>query len=157
MFDRLQKFIQTMGAEEEQQQLTRDDPRVAAAALFYHVIDADGVSEASERDKLRQLLEQEYALNAAELRKLMDAGKRAEDESVDFYSFTSVLKRSLDAEQRVNFIEMMWEMVYADGVRNELEENIVWRVAELLGVSDRDRVLMRQRVAERVGSSGDLD
>ena len=157
MFDRLQKFIQTMGTEEEQQQLMRDDPRVAAAALFYHVIDADGVSEASERDKLRQLLEQEYAVDAAELRQLMDAGKRAEDESVDFYSSTSVLKRSLDAEQRVNFIELMWEMVYADGVRNELEENIVWRVAELLGVSDRDRVLMRQRVAERVGASGDQD
>jgi len=157
MFDRLQKFIQTMGTEDEQHQLTRDDPRVAAAALFYHVIDADGVSEASERDKLQQLLEQEYALDAAELQKLMDAGKQAEDESVDFYSFTSVLKRSLDAEQRVNFIELMWEMVYADGVRNELEENIVWRVAELLGVSDRDRVLMRQRVAERVGASGDQD
>ncbi len=87
----------------------------------------------------------------------MDAGKRAEDESVDFYSFTSVLKKSLDAEQRVNFIELMWEMVYADGVRNELEENIVWRVAELLGVSDRDRVMMRQRVAERVGASGEQD
>ena len=157
MFDRLQKFIQTMGGEADQQQLTRDDPRVAAAALFYHVIDADGVSEASERDKLRQLLEQESALDAAELQKLMDAGKRAEDESVDFYSFTHVLKKSLDAEQRVNFIELMWEMVYADGVRNELEDNIVWRVAELLGVSDRDRVLMRQRVAERVGVSGDQD
>lgn len=157
MFDRLQKFIQTMGSEEEQPKLTRNDPRVAAAALFYHVIDADGVSEASERDKLRQLLEQEYALDAADLKQLMDAGKRAEDESVDFYSSTSVLKRSLDAEQRVNFIELMWEMVYADGVRNELEDNIVWRVAELLGVSDRDRVLMRQRVAERVGASEDQD
>ena len=155
MFDRLQKFIQTMGGEEEQAQLSRNDPRVAAAALFYHVIDADGVAEPAEREKLRQLLEQEYALDAAELQKLMDAGKQAEDESVDFYSFTSVLKRSLDAEQRVNFIELMWEMVYADGVRNELEDNIVWRVAELLGVSDRDRVLMRQRVAERVGASGD--
>ena len=151
MFDRLQKFIQTMGGDEEEQ-LTRDDPRVAAAALFYHVIDADGVAEPAERDKLRQLLEEQYALDKNELKKLMDAGKQAEDESVDFYAFTSVLKRSLDAEQRVNFIELMWEMVYADGVRHELEDNIVWRVAELLGVSDRDRVLMRQRVAERVGA-----
>ncbi|MEM6460826.1 MAG: TerB family tellurite resistance protein [Pseudomonadota bacterium] len=152
MFDRLQKFIQTMGGEDDEKELTRDDPRVAAAALFFHVIDADGVAEPSEREKLRNLLEQEYSLDKNELKKLMDAGKQAEDESVDFYSFTSVLKRTLDAEQRVSFIELMWEMVYADGVRHELEDNIVWRVAELLGVSDRDRVLMRQRVAERVGS-----
>ncbi|MEX3011765.1 TerB family tellurite resistance protein [Hoeflea sp. TYP-13] len=154
MFDRLQKFIQTLGGE-EQAELSRDDPRVAAAALFFHVIDADGVSDPAERDKLRELLVQQYALDKNELQKLMDAGKQAEDESVDFYAFTSVLKRSLDAEQRVNFIELMWEMVYADGVRHELEDNIVWRVAELLGVSDRDRVLMRQRVATRVGAGED--
>lgn len=151
MFDRLQKFIQTMGAEEEAQ-LTRDDPRVAAAALFFHVIDADGVAEPAEREKLRDLLEQQYALDKNELQDLIAAGKQAEDESIDFFAFTSVLKRSLDAGQRINFIELMWEMVYADGVRHELEDNIVWRVAELLGVSDRDRVLMRQRVAERAGS-----
>ena len=50
------------------------------------------------------------------------------------------------------FIELMWELVYADGVRHELEDNVVWRVAELLGVSDRDRVFMRQRAAERAGA-----
>ncbi|MDA4845494.1 TerB family tellurite resistance protein [Hoeflea poritis] len=151
MFDQFQKFIQSLGGEEKPE-LARDDPRVAAAALFFHVIDADGVSEPVEREKLQQLLERQYGVHKDELKKLVDAGKQAEDESVDFYAFTSVLKRSLDAEQRVNFIELLWELVYADGVRHELEDNVVWRVAELLGVSDRDRVLMRQRVAARLGS-----
>lgn len=154
MFEQFQRFIQSLGGE-EQSEITSDDPRVAAAALFFHVIDADGVSEPAEREKLSELLERQYALDKAELRKLIDAGKQAEDESVDFYTFTSVLKRSLDAEQRVKFIELLWELVYADGERHELEDNVVWRVAELLGVSDRDRVLMRQRVAARLGSGED--
>lgn len=154
MFEQFQRFIQSLGGE-EQSEITRDDPRVAAAALFFHVIDADGVSEPAEREKLSELLEQQYALDKAELQKLIDAGKQAEDESVDFYTFTSVLKHSLDAEQRVKFIELLWELVYADGERHELEDNVVWRVAELLGVSDRDRVLMRQRVAARLGSGED--
>lgn len=152
MFDRLQKFFQGLSDEEPSSEYTREDPRVAAAALFFHVVDADGVVEQVERDKVKELLGRSYGLDGAELKKLIDAGRQAEDESIDFYAFTSILKRHLDAEQRVQFIELLWELVYADGVREELEDNVVWRVAELLGVSDRDRVLMRQRVAERTGA-----
>lgn len=151
MFEKLQNFLQSLGGDEKDA-LNRNDPKVAAAALFFHVIDADGVSEPAEREKLGELLKKQYTLDKADLQKLLEAGKQAEDESVDFYSSTSILKRALDSEQRVAFIELMWELVYADGVRHELEDNVVWRVAELLGVSDRDRVFMRQRAAERAGA-----
>ena len=70
----------------------------------------------------------------------------ADDEAVDLYAFTSILKRALDQEQRISFVELLWEVVYADGDRHELEENVVWRIAELLGVSARQRVWARQRV-----------
>jgi uncharacterized tellurite resistance protein B-like protein len=42
---------------------------------------------------------------------------------------------------------MLWEIVYADGKANELEDNLLWRAADLLHVPTRDRVLLRQRVA----------
>ena len=43
---------------------------------------------------------------------------------------------------------MMWDVVFADGVVSEFEENVVWRIAELLGVSNRDRIMLRQKVAD---------
>jgi uncharacterized tellurite resistance protein B-like protein len=49
----------------------------------------------------------------------------------------------------VHFIELLWEIVYADGENHELEDNLVWRVSELLGVDGRDRVLLRQAVQAR--------
>ncbi len=39
---------------------------------------------------------------------------------------------------------MLWDMAYADGTIHEFEENVVWRVAELLGVSSRERVNLKQ-------------
>jgi uncharacterized tellurite resistance protein B-like protein len=57
------------------------------------------------------------------------------------------LTRTLDASGRQKIIEMMWEIAFADGVVHELEENIVARVAELLGVSPRDRVRLRHAAA----------
>jgi uncharacterized tellurite resistance protein B-like protein len=46
---------------------------------------------------------------------------------------------------------MMWEMIYADGQVTEFEDNVVWRAADLLGISSRDRIDLKHRVAERQG------
>ena len=75
---------------------------------------------------------------------MLDDGEQADQEAVDLYSFTSIIKRNLDEEARIRFIELMWDVVFADGSAHELEDNVVWRVAELIGVSTRDRVTMKQ-------------
>lgn len=132
-----------------------DDPHVAAAALLYHVMNADGVRQDAEWEKFKTVLSQGYAVTGDELDALAEAGEAADNEAVDFYAFTSVLKRHLDVEARKAFIGMMWEIVYADGELHELEDNTVWRVAELLGVESRDRVEARRRAAAAApGASG---
>lgn len=148
MFDTLQRLFQSFTGREGTRGLTRDDPRVAAAALFFHVVDADGETSPAERRKLKEVIASAYKLTGSELEAVLAAGKQADDEAVDLYAFTSVLKRTLDSEQRVDFVELLWQVVYADEERHELEENVVWRIAELLGVSARQRVWARQRVEE---------
>ena len=71
----------------------------------------------------------------------------AEQEAVDLYHFTSLLNRTLDEEGRRRMVEMMWQMVYADQQVSEFEDNLIWRAADLLGVSSRDRIELRRRVA----------
>ena len=57
--------------------------------------------------------------------------------------------RSVNEEGRLRIVEMMWELVYADGQVSEFEDNVVWRAADLLGVSSRDRIDLKHRVAEK--------
>jgi uncharacterized tellurite resistance protein B-like protein len=57
--------------------------------------------------------------------------------------------RTVNEEGRLRIIEMMWELVYADGQVSEFEDNVVWRAADLLGISSRDRIDLKHRVAER--------
>ncbi len=65
--------------------------------------------------------------------------------------------RSVNEEGRLRIIEMMWELVYADGQVSEFEDNVVWRAADLLGISSRDRIELKHKVAEQrqPASSGD--
>lgn len=154
MFDKFFSFLGTLadsdgGAKNE---FSPDDPRLCAAALMYYVIHADGVLREVEIERLEVFVRTENEVDGAELRKLLRAAKLACDEAVDLFRFTSSLMRSLDKEQRLRLIELLWELVYSDGVRHELEDNVVWRISELLGIDSRERVSLRQRVQERTGS-----
>jgi uncharacterized tellurite resistance protein B-like protein len=57
--------------------------------------------------------------------------------------------REVNEAGRLKIVEMMWELVYADGAVSEFEDNVVWRAADLLAVSSRDRIELKHRVAAR--------
>jgi uncharacterized tellurite resistance protein B-like protein len=146
MFDRIVAFLKDLpSGDTGRDKPGADDPRIAAAALMYHVMDADGVRQDAEWERMKEILAESYDLSGEALDRLVIAGGKADEEAVDLYTFTSVLKRHLDAEQRVEFIGLMWEIVFADGELHELEDNTIWRIAELIGVDRRDRVLERQK------------
>jgi len=152
VLDNIRRFLTGIGEEEKTTDaFDREDPRVAAAALMYHVIQADGVLRPIEQEMLRSLLKDEYALDSDALEALIEAAREADSEAVDLYRFTSILMRKLSREQCIGLVELLWELVYADRHRHELEDNVVWRISELLGVSGRERILMRQRVQYRMG------
>lgn len=155
MFDRVLSFLKDLPANGARTHARADDPRVAAAALLYHTMSADGVRQDVEWERFKAILAETYSVQGQELEALAEAGEKADNEAIDLYAFTSVLKRHLDPEARKVFIGLMWEIVYADGELHELEDNTVWRVAELLDVERVDRVAARRKAAAEVpGAKG---
>lgn len=158
MFERVLSFLKELPATGARAHAGADDPRVAAAALLYHVMSADGVRQDVEWERFKAILAETYSVEGQELEALAAAGEKADNEAIDFYAFTSILKRDLDPGQRKAFIGLMWEIVYADGELHELEDNTVWRVAELLDVERVDRVAARRKAAAEVpGAKGNAN
>jgi uncharacterized tellurite resistance protein B-like protein len=128
----------------------RDDrqfePRVAVAALLVHLAAVDGSINAEERKAITGALQDHYGLDEGEVAKLVAEATRRDADAVDFYTFTSALS-SLEQEDRVEVVRMMWQVVFADKKNHELEDNMVWRIAELIGVSARQRTVMRNQMA----------
>lgn len=147
MFDRIQSFFQNLTHGGAPHDFAPDDLRVAIAALCFQVMEADGTVSNVEKQRLRELLQKHYQLGSSKLEALMEAGREAGREAVDYYRFTADIRRHLDEEKRIELIGILWDIVYADGERNEMEDHVIWRVADLLGVSVRDRVLQRQQAA----------
>ena len=155
MFKAFKTFIADfVDGEKHPSQFADDDYRLAAAALLVHAAAIDGDISPSERDQLRAVLKQSFVLDDATTDELLEQATAAERESVDLYHFTHLLNRALNEGGRARVVEMMWQIVYADGRRDELEDNLIWRAADLLGVSPRERIELRRRVA---GAAGEPD
>jgi uncharacterized tellurite resistance protein B-like protein len=149
MLDGLRQFIADVISPTGHQHRAFDDTgyRLAATALLVHVISIDGEPSAAEKRKLHSLIESRFGLDPGRADHLIASATLVEGEAVDLYHFTSVIMRSVDEAGRLRIVEMMWELVYADGEVNEFEDNVVWRAADLLGVSSRDRIDLKHRVA----------
>jgi uncharacterized tellurite resistance protein B-like protein len=132
--------------------LRGEELRVAAGALLINAGSIDGRFDPEEKRKVKELLQRRFDLEPNDLRQLFDEAAAEEREAVDLYRFTSVLCRELNQDGRKRIVEMLWEVVMADGVVDEFEANLVWRVAELIGVSTRDRVTLRKMVEARLAT-----
>src|ERR1700722_8779192 len=148
VFESFRNFIsEFVDGEKHPSQFGEDDYRLAAAAMLVHAAAIDGEMSQSENDKLHAVIKQRFNLDDAATEELIEKATTVEHEAVDLYHFTHQLNRSLDEEGRARIVEMMWEIVYADGKRDELEDNLVWRAADLLGISPRERILLRRQVS----------
>ncbi|MFC0244609.1 TerB family tellurite resistance protein [Falsochrobactrum ovis] len=158
MFDKIMEFLRELpGGSLRERDLTfsEADPRLAAAALMFHVMDADGRTRESERARLSSILAQKYDLKGEKLKRLLKAAQKADQESVSLSNFTSVLKRDLDYNARLDFIALMWDVVYADGTASEVEVDVMWRIAGLIGIREQDQKLIEARMHRNGGLVAD--
>ena len=149
MLKAIQDFLAELAGDSGKTHFAEDDQRLAVAALLVHVVAIDGVVTDDERATLRSVLSKRYELSPEDTDALVKTAQRKDEEAVDLYGFTSVLKRSLEEDGRRKVIEMLWDAVYADGHVSEFEDNMVWRIAELLGVASRDRIALKHAAQER--------
>lgn len=148
MFQAFKQFVSELaGGHKHPSRFEENDYRLAAAALLVHVATIDGVMSDAESKQLTAVVKRCFSLDDAAADALIAQAAAAEQEAIDLYHFTSLLNRSLDEDGRRRIIEMMWQVVYADHRVSEFEDNLIWRAADLLGVSSRERIELRARVA----------
>ena len=127
------------------------DPAVhrATAMLLVEAARLDGVYGPAERVRISALLAERFGLSAAATEALVRAGEKAQEDAVDLFGSIQTLKAGTSAAEREALIEMLWEVVYADGQLHDFEANLMRRVAGLLSVEDRVSALAHQRVRRR--------
>ncbi|WP_421725915.1 TerB family tellurite resistance protein [Bauldia sp.] len=152
MISALKQFLADLRGDAEPEPISEDRCRLAAAALLFHVIAIDGEVSEAEKAKLRSVLKERFELDDADVDELVVDAEKADKEAVDLYGFTSIVKSQFDEADRERIVEMMWQLAFADGKVHEFEDNLLWRVAELLGVSSQARIRLKHAVRGDAGA-----
>lgn len=108
--------------------------RISTATLLIEVCRADFKEEKSELDRMRNLIAEQFSLNDAELDELMLQARESADKLVSLQHITRLLNEQFDVSMKIRVVEMMWQVVYADGVKHHYEEHLIRQVSELLYV-----------------------
>lgn len=127
-----------------------DDARLALAALMVRLARVDNDYAPEEMATISAVLRKRYDLDETGANELRREAEELEKQAPDTVRFTRVVKDSVDYDDRIGVVESLWELVLADGHRDNEENTFLRLVANLLGVNDRDSALARQRVQSRI-------
>ncbi|MGL5008550.1 MAG: TerB family tellurite resistance protein [Paracoccaceae bacterium] len=144
MFENLLKRL----LSPEPDRLPDPDAQLALAALLVRVARADGDYASLEITTIEQALATQFRLTAAAATTLRRDGEALEAEAPDTVRFTRALKTHIAIEDRIGLMQALWQTALADGNRNDDEDTLLRLVASLLGLTDVESALARQKAAQ---------
>ena len=125
------------------------DARRALTALLVRLARSDNHYAAAEIIHIDRIIKARFGLDDAAALELRTEAETLEAEAPDTVRFTRAIKDAVAYDERIGVIEALWQVALADGARDQDEDALVRLVANLLGVSDRDSALARQRIDQR--------
>lgn len=124
----------------------KNDEQLAAAVLMVEVAAHDGEVSRVEREHILHLLEHKMGLSAEEALELFVDAIATQDDSNHILNFTRKIKDHFDEAGREHILELMWEVVFADGEEDPYESNLLRRMAGLLYISDKKNGQIKNKV-----------
>lgn len=129
--------------------MSAPEASLAMAALLVRLARTDGSYDAQEVASIDRALVETFGLSPAAAGTLRLQAEALEAEAPDTVRFTRSLKDAVPYDHRIGLVEAMWRVVLSDGTRDKDEESMMRLVSNLLGISDVDSALARQRVGTR--------
>ena len=124
--------------------------QLAIAALLVEAARADDHYDDRERGIVERSLQTQFDLSQEEAQKTRAEGEAAQADALDIQRFTKITKE-MPAEDKISFIERLWEIILSDGEKDPFEDTLMRRICGLIYVEDRISGEARARVAAKLG------
>jgi len=121
-------------------------PELALSVLLYEVATADMTVDIAEQAAINKIVAGTFNLSNERVAELMTLAKTQQQDAISMQTFTSILTKTLDRAQRIDFIRAMWQVAYADGVLDGHEEYVIRKVAELIHLNHSDYIQAKLQV-----------
>lgn len=121
---------------------------LATAALLFELMKTDEKIDERETAALAQVLKQTFDLDDGALQEVIALAEQQSRESTSLFEFTSAVNDSYTYEQRVQLLENMWRVAFADASLDRYEEHMIRRIADLIYVNHSDFIRTKLKVRD---------
>jgi len=115
-------------------------PQLASAALMIEIGRADFNMVDDELDKIVELVGSKFELSQDESDALLELAHQHADEATSLHDFTSLINKQWPLGEKVEVMEMMWRVAYADGHVDSHEHHLLRKIAGLLYIPHKDYI-----------------
>ncbi|MGO2508205.1 tellurite resistance TerB family protein [Vibrio hibernica] len=148
MIQSLKSLLSQLTEGAENASNTAGTPDLAIAALLCQVSQADHSIDEQEQIAQTNMLMKLVNITESEAKELLSQANIRSENSASVYEFTDQL-RELEQKERFELIQAMWNVAYADGYLDPIEEAVIRKVAELLYVNHNEFIRAKLSVVEK--------
>ena len=124
--------------------------RLAMASLMIEVAESDYHDAPEERESVLNIVKSSFDLSDTETNEIVDLARQEHVDSIDYFQFTSLINQHYSAEQRIELIEKLWQIAFADHKLDKHEEHVIRRIADLIHVAHSDFMKTKLKVQNSV-------
>jgi uncharacterized tellurite resistance protein B-like protein len=151
MLNKLNNFLSSFIATDSAQARPQADTlQLAIAVLLIEVMQSDAECAFEEQATILRILKERFHLSDAEVKQLTEQGQQTSRTANDFYRFTTLINHELELPEKIQIVEYLWQVVYADGKVSAHENHIMRRLVDLLHISLGDNAAAKARAKAAV-------
>ena len=145
-----------MGTSAGEKGNDRDELGMTLAVLMLEVAKSDFEESEDEIQTMTAWLEnQDLGLTSEDVSHLLDSARNEQAGSAGLFEYTRRACERMSMEERVQLVEQLWRIAYADGVIDKYEEAAIRKASELLYVPHSD--FIRAKFAAEVASQREAE
>ena len=150
MFDSINRFFQDRLTPTEAEADDAQRLQIATCVLLLEVAHADDEFSTDEREKIAQLIGRRFQLDARESAELLTMADEVRQSEDDVYQFSRLVNESFTRPRKLAILDLLWEVVFSDGVLEAHEDALMHKLGTLLGVRHEELMAVKVQVKNRL-------
>lgn len=122
------------------------DIRIATCALLLEMANIDGEFSEEEQKNLISMLKKNFQLSDEYTAELIKSSQKELQGSIDLWQFTNLINQNYSRDEKIHIVEMIWEIVYADGKLDKHEDYLIHKLGKLLRLSHKELINTKVKI-----------
>ena len=145
MFQNLKNIFEKVKQDNNSQVEIIEEEIYAVLSLLIEACKVDGIVSDDEIEKITGLLINKFHLEPSKAKNAVNFVLEKENEKVEIFSDIKVILDTMDHEERIKVVEMLWGVVLADENIDDYEANLMRKISSLLHVSSFETAEAKKR------------